>query len=77
MIKGFGLDRFPWMKDEYFGNLTRVVFVRQHPDPDREAKAREIADYMGKPLTIEDLGIEPLERLLVPLMEEDAGAVRS
>ena len=77
VIKGFGLDRFPWMKDEYFGNLTRVVFVRQHPDPDREAKAREIADYMGKPLTIEDLGIEPLERLLVPLMEEDAGAVRS
>jgi hypothetical protein len=76
VIKGFGLDRFPWMKDEYFGNLTRVVFVRQHPDPGREAKAREIAEYMGKPLTIEDMGIEPLERLLVPLVEEDADAVR-
>jgi hypothetical protein len=35
---------------------------------------------MGKPLVIEDLGIEPLERLLVPLMEdtqEDADAIRS
>jgi hypothetical protein len=76
VIKGLGLDRFAWMKDEYFGNLTRVVFVRQHPDPGREAAAREIAAYMGKPLTIEDIGIEPLERLLVPLMEEDTDAVR-
>jgi hypothetical protein len=76
VVKGLGLDRFPWMKDEYFGNLTRVVFVRQHPDPDREAKAEEIAGFMGKPLTIEDIGIGPLERLLIPLVEEDADAVR-
>jgi hypothetical protein len=76
VIKGLGLDRFPWMKDEYFGNLTRVVFVRQHPDPGREKAAREIAAYMGKELTIEDLGIEPLERLLAPLVEEDADVVR-
>jgi Protein of unknown function (DUF1638) len=76
VIKGLGLDRFPWLKDQYFGSLTRVVFVRQHPDPDRETKAREIAAYMEKPLVIEDLGIEPLDRLLTPLMEEDADAVR-
>jgi len=47
-----------------------VLFVRQHPDPEREMKAREIAAYMGKPLEIHDLGIEPLEELLVPMMEE-------
>ena len=54
--------------------------MRQHPDPDREAKAREIADYMGKPLEIHDLGIEPLDALLTPLMNEtteDADAVRA
>jgi hypothetical protein len=80
VIKGLGLDRFPWLKEQYFGALSRVVFVRQHPDPDRETKAREIAAYMEKPLVIEDLGIEPLDRLLTPLMEpttqEDADAVR-
>ena len=69
-IKGLGLDRFPWLKETYFGNLTRILFVRQHPDPALERKAHEIAEWMEKPLEIHDLGTEPLERLLVPLMEE-------
>jgi hypothetical protein len=69
-IHGLGLDRFPWLKDTYFEHITRILFVRQHVDAEREAKAREIADWMGKPLETHDLGIEPLERLLVPLMEE-------
>ena len=81
VIKGLGLDRFPWLKETYFGNLTRVLFVRQHPDPAREAKAREIAAYMEKPLEIHDLGIEPLDALLTPLIEEtkeeDADAVHA
>jgi hypothetical protein len=76
VIKGLGLDRYPWLRETYFGNLSRVLFVRQHPDPEREAKAREIAAYMDKPLEIHDLGMEPLEDLLRPLME-DADAVRS
>jgi hypothetical protein len=70
VIKGLGLDRFPWLKETYFGNLTRVLFVRQHADPAREAKAREIAAYMEKPLEIHDLGIEPLDALLTPLIEQ-------
>jgi hypothetical protein len=70
VIHGLGLDRFPWLKDTYFANLTRILFVRQHPDEAREAKAREIAAWMGKPLEIHDTGIEPLEELLAPLMEE-------
>ena len=75
VIHGLGLDRHPWLKETYFGNLSRVLFVRQHPDPERETKAREIAAYMDKPLEIHDLGIAPLEALLTPLME-DADAVR-
>jgi hypothetical protein len=70
VVRGLGLDRFPWLRDTYFGNLSRILFVRQHPDPGREAAAREIARWMGKPLEIHDLGLEPLERLLTPLMEE-------
>jgi hypothetical protein len=81
VIRGLGLDRFPWLKETYFGNLTRIMFVRQHPDAGREAKAREIAAYMEKPLEIHDLGIEPLEGLLRPLLEpidqEDADAVHA
>lgn len=69
VIHGLGLDRFPWLKDEMFGNLSRILFVRQHPDAEREARAREIAAWMGRPLEIHDLGDAPLEELLVPLME--------
>jgi hypothetical protein len=68
-IRGLGLDRFPWLKETYFGNISRILFVRQHADPEREAKARGIAAWMGKPLVIHDLGVEPLERLLEPLVE--------
>ena len=70
VIKGLGLDRFPWLKETYFGNLSRVLFVRQHPDAERETRAREIAAYMELPLEIHDLGTAPLDALLTPLMEE-------
>lgn len=73
VIRGLGLDRFPWLKDTYFGNLTRILFVRQHPDAEREAKARDIATWIDRPLEIHDLGIEPLDRLLTPLMEPRPG----
>ena len=69
-IHGLGLDRFPGLRETYFGNISRILFVRQHPDEAREEKAREIASWMGKPLEIHDLGIEPLDALLSPLMEE-------
>lgn len=70
VIHGLGLDRFPWLKETYFGNLSRILFVRQHPDRGREARAREIAAGIDRPLEIHDLGIEPLDRLLAPLMSE-------
>ncbi len=76
VIHGLGLDRFPWAKDDYFGNLSRILFVRQHPDPELEAKAREIASWMGKPLEIHDLGVEPLEEVLAPLVEEGTADAR-
>jgi hypothetical protein len=69
VIKGLGIDRFPLLKETYFGNITRILFVRQHPDPEREAKAREIAAWMGKPIEVHDLGIQPLDDLLTPLVE--------
>jgi Protein of unknown function (DUF1638) len=71
VVKGLGLDRFPWLKETYFGNLTRILFVRQHRDAEREAKARDIAAWIERPIEIHDLGTEPLERLLTPLMEDD------
>jgi hypothetical protein len=79
VIAGLGLDRFPWLKETYFGNLTRVLFARQHPDAGREARARRIAAWIGRPLEIHDAGGAPLERVLAPLVSptEEDGDVRA
>jgi len=75
VVKGLGLDRFPWLKDTYFANLSRILFVRQHPDPAREEKARGIAAWIDRPIEIHDLGPDPLESLLAPLVDpENEGA---
>jgi len=70
VIRGLGLDRSPWLRETYFGNIARILFVRQHPDPERETKAREIAAWMHRPLEIHNLGVASLEDLLTPLMED-------
>ena len=71
VMKGLGLDRYPQLKDVYFGSLTDVLYLRQTstPDPDLEARAREIAAYMGLPIEIKDTGVGPLDDLLAPLVE--------
>lgn len=71
VIKGLGLDRYPWLREAYFEHITKVVFLRQDPDADGslERKAHEIAAYLQAPLEIRDTGLGPLEALLRPLME--------
>ena len=47
VIKGLGLDRFPQLRDDYFGNYRRVVHLAQFDDPDITSKARAAADRLG------------------------------
>jgi len=47
VIRGLGLDRFPELRDDYFGNYRRVVHLAQFDDPDVGAKARAAADRLG------------------------------
>jgi hypothetical protein len=59
------------LKDEYFGSLNEVLFLRQDAeDPRLQTKAEEIAAYLELPLVIKDTGLDPLEQLLTPLMED-------
>jgi hypothetical protein len=72
VIKGLGLDRFPWLRETYFEHIKKVVFLRQDADPDGslERRAREIAEYLQAPIEIRGTGLGPLESLLRRLMEE-------
>jgi hypothetical protein len=47
IIKGLGLDRFPQLRDDYFGNYRRVVHLAQFDDPGAAAKAKAAADRLG------------------------------
>ena len=47
VIKGLGLDRFPQLRDDYFGNYRRVVYLAQFDDPETTAKAKAAADRLG------------------------------
>ena len=42
-----GLDRHPQLKDMYFGNYTKVVYLSQIEDEGLQKKAKEAADYLG------------------------------
>ena len=47
VIRGLGLDRFPELRDDYFGNYRRVVHLAQFEDADLDTKARAAAERLG------------------------------
>jgi len=69
ILKGMGLDRYPELKDVYFKNYKRIVYLAQSDDVSLRQKAREIADFLGLSLEIRQTGISLLEQQLVALME--------
>lgn len=47
VIRGLGLDRHPALRDLYFGNYRRVVYLAQSDDAALDAKARAAAERLG------------------------------
>ncbi len=47
IIAGLGLDRHPELKDAYFGNYTRLIYLAQSDDPDLTLKAQAAAVRLG------------------------------
>ena len=45
--KPMGLDRYPELRDMYFGNYTKLVYQAQLDDPALDAKARDCAARLG------------------------------
>jgi hypothetical protein len=45
--QGLGLDRYPELRDSYFGNYTKVVFLAQTEDQELQVKAQAAADKLG------------------------------
>ncbi|MEX0787794.1 MAG: DUF1638 domain-containing protein [Anaerolineales bacterium] len=68
VIEGLGLDQHPELRDEYFRNYTRALYLAQTEDPALHARARWAADSIGLPLEVRSVGYGELETRLVELM---------
>jgi len=69
VLEGLGIDTRPELRDEYFRNYTRVVYLSQRDDPALEARARWAADSLGLPLEVRKTGYGKLESRLKELIE--------
>lgn len=68
ILKGMGLDRYPQLKQEYFRNYKRIVYLVQKPDPKLVERARAVANYLELPLEVRATGYNGLESQLVEMM---------
>ncbi|HSP09346.1 MAG TPA: DUF1638 domain-containing protein, partial [Candidatus Dormibacteraeota bacterium] len=69
VLRGLGLDRDPELKTMVFGNYEALMYLRQTPNPRLARKAESIAEYLGLPLEIVDVGLGELEERLAELVE--------
>ncbi|HEY2600453.1 MAG TPA: DUF1638 domain-containing protein [Thermoleophilaceae bacterium] len=68
VIRELGLDRYPELRDDYFGHYTRVLWLAQRRTPATERAARRAAERLGLPLEIREVGDEGLAQQLAELV---------
>lgn len=71
LMKSMGLDRFPQLKDEYFRNYRRVVYLAQTHDEQALENAEAFAEFLGLPLEVRKTGYGALESRLVALINRE------
>lgn len=64
VIEGLGLDRHPELRDLYFGNYTRVLYLAQTKSPDLEDAARLAAERLQLAYAYRFTGYGDLARFL-------------
>jgi hypothetical protein len=72
VIRGLGLDRFPQLRDDYFGAYRRVVHLAQFDDPDIGVKATAAAARLGLAYERRFTGLGSLETFLKPASRDEA-----
>jgi hypothetical protein len=68
VVVELGLDRFPELRDDYFGQYRRVVWLAQHPTARVRVAAERAAGVLGLPLEVVVVGDALLEQALIELV---------
>ena len=73
VIKGFGIDRYPDLKDMYFSNYKRVVYLAQTENVNLQQQAKVAANILGLDYEYKFTGYGELANVLKNLtMTENA-----
>lgn len=77
--RGLGLDRWPQLRDDYFGNYTRLLYLSQFPPTDeRLVAAQRAADQLGLRLEHRHVGMGDVAPALLTIAgARKAGATAS
>jgi Protein of unknown function (DUF1638) len=68
VMRELGLDRHPELRDDYFGNYKRVLWLAQRPTLGTKLAAERAATALGLPLEVRNVGDAGLERALEALV---------
>ena len=68
VIVELGLDKYPYLRDDYFKNYTRVIWLAQLRTPELEQAAIEAAKEIGLPLEIHNAGYAGLTKQIMELI---------
>lgn len=64
VVKSLGLDRHPELKEQFFGNYKRLVYLAQTKSEMLSEDARSHAEYLGLEYIEHYTGLEPVESVL-------------
>jgi hypothetical protein len=70
VLEGLGLVQHPELRQEYFKNYTRVMYLAQKDDAALRDRAIWAAQSLGLPLVIKQTGYGNLEKRLKELLEK-------
>ena len=64
ILETLGIRKHPELRDMYFGNYTRMLYLAQTKDAERLAQAQSAAESINLPLEVHYTGLQPLQHAL-------------
>ncbi|TRZ57638.1 MAG: DUF1638 domain-containing protein [Streptomycetaceae bacterium] len=68
VIVELGLDKYPHLRDDYFKNYSRVIWLAQERSPELEKSALDAAALIGLPLEVLTVGYSGLTKQVMELL---------